>query len=89
MEWRFNDSWFGTVPLCKCYIRILFLLCSRRVFLAHSLCTVHIFFFCPPYELKHVDLEGQDGLVEAYSIYGFIFVAENHGLVVVRGQVQI
>ena len=54
-----------------------------------TLCTVHIFFFCPPYELKHVDPEGQDGLVEPHSIYGFIFIAENHGLVVVRGQVQI
>lgn len=84
-----NDSWFGTVPLSRCYIHILFPLCSPRVFFAHSLCTVHIFFFCPPYELKHVDPEGQDGLVEPRSIYGFIFVAKNHGLVVVRGQVQI
>ena len=31
----------------------------------------------------------QDGLVEPRSIYGFIFVAKNHGLVVVRGQAQI
>lgn len=47
------------------------------------------FLYCPPYELKHVNPEGQDGLVEPRSIYGIIFVAKNHGLVVVRRQVQI
>ena len=46
-----------------------------------------IFFFCPLYELKHADLEGQHGLVEPRSTYAFVFVAKNHRLVVVRGQV--
>ena len=53
------------------------------VFFAHSLCIEHIFFFCPLYELKHADLEGQHGLVEPRSTYAFVFVAKNHRLVVV------
>ena len=53
------------------------------VFFAHSLCIEHIFFFCPLYELKHADLEGQHGLVEPRLTYAFVFVAKNHRLVVV------
>ena len=72
------DSRFGTVPLCKCYTRISFPLCSPWVFFAHSLCIEHFFFFCPLYELKHADLEGQHGLVEPRSTYAFVFIAKNH-----------
>ena len=48
--------------VAKFYIRILFPLCSPWVFFT-LLCTVHISFFCPPYELKHIDLGVQHGSV--------------------------
>ena len=75
--------------VAKFYIRILFPLCSPWVFFA-LLCTVHISFFCPPYELKHIDLGVQHGSVkESCSIYAFAFIAINHRSLVCEVKFEI